>query len=175
VLGNSIGVHPLLAGDLTLGNGSDGIHIDAASTSFIGGAGGTDFNVIAANGRNGVKMRSGGYANGWGHLLQRNRIYSNAKNGTGIGIDIDHPEELPNDGTDAEIPANYANLDQSQPVICTGAVGEPAACAGFTPPATRRHDLFGLYLVTHGPGSIPATYRIEFFKINAATSTRRPA
>ncbi|MEO8133745.1 MAG: Ig-like domain-containing protein, partial [Betaproteobacteria bacterium] len=169
VQGNSIGVHPLLAGDLTLGNGSDGIHIDAASTSFIGGAGGTDFNTIAANGRNGVKMRSGGFTNGWGHLLQRNRIYSNAKNGTGIGIDIDHPEELPNDGTDFEIPQNYANLDQSQPVICTGAVGEPATCAGFTAPGDAGGNTsMDFTLVTHGPGSIPATYRIEFFKINAA-------
>ncbi|MBK7474276.1 MAG: Ig-like domain repeat protein [Betaproteobacteria bacterium] len=169
ILGNFIGVHPALANDLTLGNGYDGIHITAASTSFIGGAGATDFNTIAANGRNGVKLRNGGFNNGWGHLLQRNRIYGNAVNGTGVGIDLDYAEDAPNP-LHGEFPNNYANLDQAQPVICTGAVGEPAACGGYAPPGDAGGTTTLDYtLTTHGAGSLPTTYRVEFFKIDAAS------
>ena len=47
VIGNSIGVHPALAGNLALGNAVDGIHNNGASTAMIGGAAATDANTMA--------------------------------------------------------------------------------------------------------------------------------
>ena len=169
VLGNSIGVHPALANNLTLGNGADGIHISSASTSFIGGSGATDYNVIAANGRNGVKIRLGNFTNGWANLLQRNLIYGNAVKSAGVGIDLDNVENATNP-QHSEIPNNYSNLDQASPVICSGTAGEPAACSGFQAAGdaggSTRVDWV---LTTHGVGTLPTTYRAEFFKINASS------
>jgi trimeric autotransporter adhesin len=168
VVGNSIGVHPALANDLTLGNGVDGIHSNAAGTATIGGTGSTDFNTVAANGRNGVRIVGGGYQNGWGNLLQRNRIFGNAVSGTGIGIDLDRVANDYNP-TDSEIPANYANLNQVAPVICAGAPGEPAACAGAGDPAeVGGTTTFEWTLTTHGPGPIDTEYRVEIFQIDGA-------
>ena len=127
-------MHPALAGNLGIGNGVDGIHINAASSTTIGGPGAGDFNVIAGNGRNGAKIRNGGTANGWSNLLQRNRVYGNSKLLTGVGIDLDHNENI-TDPPHSEFPANYANLDQSAPVICTGP-GDSGACNGSSAPSS---------------------------------------
>ena len=171
VIGNSIGVHPSLAGNLTLGNAADGIHNNGASTALIGGPGATDFNTIAGNGRNGVKFRNGNANNGWSNLLQRNKIYGNAKGvfiPPGVGIDLDFLEDLPNPLHNPPLGEflglSYAQLDQAQPVICTGAGGEPAACAGFTPPSAGGGTTLDWTIQTHGP----ATFRMEFFKIDTA-------
>ena len=167
VIGNSIGVHPSFAGNLALGNGVDGIHNNAASTATIGGAGATDANTIAGNGRNGVKFRNGGASNGWANLLQRNKIYGNAKGAflpPGVGIDLDFLENAPNPLHGEFLGGPYAQLDQAQPVICTGAGGEPAACAGFTPPSAGGGTSLDYTIQTHGP----ATFRMEFFKIDSA-------
>jgi trimeric autotransporter adhesin len=174
VLGNTIGLYPSFAGDLTLGNGFDGIHIDAASSTYVGGPNAGDANIIAGNGRNGVKILDGGIANGWSNLVQRNQIFANAQGnasatpalpqGSGVGIDLDH---VPNaaDGPHQEFPGSYANLDQAPPVICTGAGGEPAECSGFTPAASGNGmTTFDWTIATHGP----AIFRMEFFQINAA-------
>jgi CSLREA domain-containing protein len=175
ILGNTIGLYPPFASDLTLGNGFDGIRIDASSSTYVGGPGANDFNVIAGNGRNGVKIMDGGMLNGWGNLVQRNQIFSNAKGnaaalptalmpGVGVGIDLDFAQNISNP-LHTEIPANYANLDQSQPVICSGAPGEPTQCGGFTPP----HSVGGATslswtIATHGP----ATFNVEFYQIDSA-------
>jgi hypothetical protein len=175
VLGNTIGLYPAFAGDLTLGNGFDGIHNDSASSTYVGGSGATDFNTIAGNGRNGIKIMNGGSANGWSNLVQRNVIYANARGnvnaqpvpllpGAGVGIDLDHAANAP-DGPHQEFPNTYANLDQAPPVICTGAVAEPAQCAGFTAPASvGGTTTLDWTLATHGPANL----RLEFFQIDAA-------
>jgi hypothetical protein len=167
VIGNSIGVHPALAGNLALGNGVDGIHNNGASTALIGGAGATDANTIAGNGRNGVKFRNGNASNGWSNLLQRNKVYGNAKGvfvPAGVGIDLDFLENAANPLHGEFLGGPYAQLDQAQPVICAGAPGEPAACAGFTPPSAGAGTSLDWTIQTHGP----ATLRMEFFKIDTA-------
>jgi trimeric autotransporter adhesin len=159
ILGNSIGVHPKLAGNLTLGNGSDGIHIDAASATTVGGAGATDLNVIAANKRHGIALRNGGTSNGWSNLFQRNAIYHN----TLLGIDLDHPRNVADDPFHTPYPANYANLDQNQPTICPSAA---PGCAGSTAPSSSGATTKLDWTLVAKPLS---TYRLELFKVDAAT------
>ena len=170
IVGNSIGVHPALAGNLSVGNGVDGIHINAASSTTIGGTGATDFNIIVGNGRNGAKIRNGGTGNGWSNLLQRNRIYGNAKLLAGVGIDLDHTENA-TDTPHSEFPANYANLDQSAPVICTGPADSGACNGSAVPSSTGGNTTFDWTLATHGP----ANFRAEFFRIDAATDNAATA
>jgi len=160
LLGNSIGVDPALPGDLTLGNLVDGIHIDSASTSFIGAAdndppGATDFNTVAANGRNGIKLLNGNFQNGWGHLMRRNVIYGNGVSFTGIGIDLDHVLNAPNDPS-VEIMGNYTNLDQAAPVLQSAQDAGGQTSVDWT-------------LTTHTPPGFATTYRLELFKIDAAS------
>ncbi len=165
ILGNSIGVNSALAGNLAIGNGVDGIHIDNASSTSVGGAGATDANVIAGNGRNGIKLVNGGTANGWSNLFQRNPIYSNAKLLAGVGIDLDHVQNASNDSSLSEFPPNYANLDQIAPRICTGPA-DSGSCAGSTAPSsTGASTTLDWAIATHGP----ADFRAEFFRINAAS------
>ena len=166
ITGNSIGVSPAFAGNLTLGNGVDGIHIDAASATTIGGPNGSDANTIAANKRNGIKLRhGGGDQNGWSNLFQRNRVYHNAVTTTGIDIDLEHPENAA-DGPHSEFPPNYANRDQAPAQICLGTEGS-GACSGSTAPSSSGGTTTLQWsLVTHGP----ANFRLEFFVINAATT-----
>jgi trimeric autotransporter adhesin len=162
ILGNSIGVHPKLAGNLTLGNGADGIHIDAASATTVGGPGATDRNIIAANKRHGIALRNGGTANGWSNLFQRNALYHN----TQLGIDLDHPRNAVDDPSHDPYPANYPNLDQNQPVICTSAAG---ACAGYSAPSSNGGSTKLDWTLVAKPS---ATYRLELFKIDtSAVST----
>jgi CSLREA domain-containing protein len=175
ILGNTIGFYSAFPNDLTLGNGFDGIHNDGASSTFIGGPNAGDFNVIAGNGRNGVKIMNGGSTNGWSILAQRNQIFANARGnpaampnplppGVGVGIDLDHTANA-SDGPHSEFLNSYANLDQSPPVICTGAPGEPTQCQGFTAAASSNGmTTFDWTIATHGP----ATFRLEFFQINTA-------
>ena len=177
-LGNSIGVHPGLAGNLALGNGVDGIHIDAASSTTMGGPGATDFNTVAANGRNGIKIVNGGSAgntgNGWANLSQRNLIYHNATAPTpvpagafpGVGFDLDRAQNTTNPLITAptEIPANYTNLDQAQPVVCAGP-GDSGACAGSTAPSSvGGSTTLQWTIATHGV----ASFRMEFFAVDNA-------
>ncbi|HZT55305.1 MAG TPA: hypothetical protein VFA35_03695, partial [Burkholderiaceae bacterium] len=165
--GNSVGVHPGLGGNLALGNGVDGFHIDNASATTIGGSGSSDFNTIAANGRNGVKIVNGNAQNGWGNLLQRNRIYHNAVAMAGVGIDLDRAQNASNPliTLPPEIPANYTNLDQAQPVICTGP-GDAGACAGSAAPLSNGSSVTLQWTITtHGPN---ASLRMEFFALDKA-------
>ncbi|HEX7914917.1 hypothetical protein, partial [Rudaea sp.] len=166
-VGNSVGVHPSLGGNLALGNGVDGFHIDNASSTTIGGSGSSDFNTIAANGRNGVKIVNGGTNNGWGNLLQRNHIYHNAVAMAGVGIDLDRAQNASNPliTLPPEIPANYTNLDQAQPVICTGP-GDTGACAGSAAPISNGSSVTLQWTITtHGPS---ASLRMEFFALDKA-------
>ncbi|MEO7062647.1 MAG: hypothetical protein ABI082_02585 [Dokdonella sp.] len=167
ITGNSIGVSPAFAGNLTLGNGVDGIHIDAASATTIGGPNGTDANTIAANKRNGIKLRNGGGdQHGWSNLFQRNLAFHNAVTTTGIDIDLERPENGV-DGPHSEFPPNYANRDQAPAQICPG-IGSSGACIGSNAPSSSGgFTTLQWSLDTHGP----ANFRLEFFAINASTTT----
>jgi hypothetical protein len=160
VLGNSIGISPAFAGNLTLGNGYDGVHIDAANASFIGGANSGEGNLIAGNGRNGIALRN----TGWGNLFQRNQVYANAQVHTGIGIDLEHVTNAADDPARTEYPNNYANGDQTQPIVCTGP-GDSGACNGANAPGSTAGTTTVAWTLSSHPG---ATFRIEFFSINAA-------
>ncbi len=166
ITGNSIGVSPAFAGNLTLGNGVDGIHIDAASSTTVGGPSGSDANTIAANKRNGIKLRNGGGdQNGWSNLFQRNRSFHNAVTTTGIDIDLERPENGV-DGPHSEFAPNYANRDQAPAQICLGTEGS-GPCSGSTAPSTSGGTTTLKWaLDSHGP----ANFRLEFFAINAATT-----
>lgn len=166
IAGNSIGVSPAFAGNMTLGNGVDGIHINAASATTIGGATASEANTIAANKRNGIKLRNGGGdQNGWANLFRRNRVFGNAKAFAGIDIDLEHPENAA-DGPHSEIPANYANRDQAPPQICAGNEVS-GVCAGSSPPTSDGSLSLQWTISTHGV----ANFRMEFFVIDALTTT----
>ena len=165
ILGNSIGVHASIPNNLLVGNGADGIHIDNASSTSIGGSGANDSNLIAGNGRNGIKLVNGGASNGWSNLSQRNRIYGNSTLLAGIGIDLDRLQNAANI-IQPEFPQNYANLDQASPRICAGPV-DTGACTGSAAPASvAGNTTLDWTISSHGP----ANFRMEFFKINAATN-----
>jgi len=165
IVGNSIGVSPAFSSS-TIGNGVDGIHINASSATTIGGPAAGDSNTISANKRNGIKLRNGGGdQNGWSNLFQRNRVFGNAKGMPGVDIDLEHPENAL-DGPHSEIPANYANRDQAPPQICVGNEGS-GVCGGSSPPSSGANTVLRWTLGTHGV----ANFRIEFYAIDAATTT----
>lgn len=166
IVGNSIGVSPAFAGNMALGNGVDGVHINAASATTIGGPAASDANTIAANKRNGIKLRNGGGdQNGWSNLFQRNRVFGNAKALAGIDIDLEHPENAA-DGPHSEIPANYANRDQAPAQICAG-TEVSGVCAGSTPPTSNGGMTLQWTISTHGV----ADFRMEFFAVDAVATT----
>ena len=166
IVGNSIGVSPAFAGNVTLGNGVDGIHINAASATTIGGPAASDANTIVANKRNGIKLRNGGGdQNGWGNLFQRNRVFGNAKLLAAVDIDLEHPENAL-DGPHSEIPANYANRDQAPAHICVGNEVS-GVCAGAAPPTNDSGTTLQWSISTHGV----ANFRLEFFAIDATTTS----
>ena len=171
VRGNYIGVSvPTgLSSLVSLGNVGDGIHIFGAPSNTIGGPQASDANVIAANGRHGVAIRS---SSAWADLITRNRIYGNGRAGTGgIGIDLEHPTNGP-DGLDtiANPGINYANRDQHRPAICGGAA-DPPLCAGVKGPVseTSGGTTLGWTLVTR-PNAAANTIRVEFFATSADDS-----
>ncbi len=166
ILGNSIGVSPSFPGDLTLGNGVDGIHLDNASATMIGGVASGSTNKIVANGRNGIALRNGGIPNGWSQLFQRNRVFGNAKNGSGIDIDQEHPANVA-DGPHDEFPMNYPNLDQAPVQICLGNEGSGPCLGSMAASGNGGVTTLQWTLETHGP----AAFRLEFFAINAASTT----
>ncbi len=169
IRGNFIGVtDPTGLGLFDFGNVGDGIHINAASSLTIGGIGATDDNVIAGNGRHGIALRGGSPANGWANLIQRNQIYGNDQNaGDGIdalGIDLERnvnaPDPIP-DPIDPDPNLLYANYGQNQPSICTGGAGEPAVCAGATPPNFGGSNTSLQWTIE---GARPSSsFRVEFF------------
>jgi hypothetical protein len=163
ILGNQVGVHPAFAGNLTLGNAFDGIHIDHGDNTTVGGAGATDGNRVAGNGRNGIRVMNGDSSHGWGNLLQRNIVYGNSRSAAGVGIDLDHPVNAA-DGPHSEYPSTYANLDQAPLEICLGSENS-GPCSGSAAAATSAGSTSIAWTVaTHGP----ANFRVEFFAIDAS-------
>jgi hypothetical protein len=167
ISGNYIGVSvPTgLAALVSLGNVGDGIHIDGASSTRIGGPANSDANFIAGNRRNGIALRNGSTNGGWANLLQRNRIYGNAQGGSGIGIDLervangsDPLDQLQNPGT------NYTNFDQHRPAICGGA-NDPPPCAAAQGPSFDGASTTLRWTVSNRPNA--SAIRIEFFALAA--------
>jgi hypothetical protein len=102
VQGNKIGTD--LAGTSALPN-FNGILIDGASISTIGGTAVGEGNLIAFNGNVGVNIR-----NGTGNVVLGNSIHSN----TGLGIDLDDDGVDSNDDGDGDVGANNV---QNYPVL----------------------------------------------------------
>lgn len=78
VQGNSIGTN--VGGTLNLGNGGDGVRVNAGANNSIGGSVAAAGNIIAFNGGDGVHVLSGN-----GNGIRRNSMFSN----TGLGINLD--------------------------------------------------------------------------------------
>lgn len=167
ILKNFVGISPKFASVTTLGNGVDGIHIETAASTSVGSSNSSDRNIIVANKRNGIKLyNGGGDTSGWANLFQRNRVYGNAKALAGVDIDLEHNPNAA-DIDHSEFPANYANRDQNTPRICTG-TDSTGPCVGAAGPAnTTPSTTLRWMLVSHGP----ATFRAEFYSINAPTTT----
>lgn len=91
VQGNLIGLNA--NGDAPLPNRSDGVNLNTASNTTIGGAG----NTIAFNGRNGILITSG-----TGNLISGNSIFSNVS----LGIDLAPAGVTANDPGDVDTGAN---------------------------------------------------------------------
>lgn len=164
---NLIGLSANFANVTTLGNGVDGIHIETAASTTVGGPNESDRNVVVANKRNGIKLyNGGGDTSGWANLFQRNRVYGNAKTLAGVDIDLEHSPNA-TDFDHGEFPPNYANRDQNTPQICAGnEVSGP--CIGAAAPSNiGANTTVRWTLSSHGP----AAFRMEFYSINAATTT----
>ncbi|NIV29342.1 MAG: hypothetical protein GWN58_07485, partial [Anaerolineae bacterium] len=96
VQGNHIGTG--IAGTETLGNHYDGINVrTSASGNQIGGSSPGEGNLIAHNGRDGVRV-----ADGIDNLISRNSISSNS----GLGINLGSDGVTPNDPGDGDSGAN---------------------------------------------------------------------
>lgn len=164
---NLVGISAKFANVTTLGNGVDGIHIETAASTTVGSPSVNDRNVVVANKRNGIKLyNGGGDTSGWANLFQRNRVYGNAKALAGVDIDLEHTANA-TDFDHSEFPANYANRDQNSPRICTGS-GDTGPCVGASAPINSGANTFARWTIaTHGP----ANFRMEFYSINAATTT----
>ena len=117
IQGNIIGRDPLNLASFP--NGKDGILVEGSGHNVIGGTGLGEANVIAGNGRNGVKITSSG--NGWANLVSGNSIFGNHVLENGLGIDLEYnPQDVdPTNNTDPA--TNYSNYGQNAPVVSTGA------------------------------------------------------
>jgi len=121
VQGNVIGRDPSNLADFP--NVLDGVTIEGAGSNTIGGIAPGEANVIAGNGRNGVKVTSSG--NGWANRIWGNSIFRNARLEDGLGIDLDYAQQAA-DPADNSTPGPdpntaYANHGQNAPVVGTGA------------------------------------------------------
>jgi hypothetical protein len=120
IQGNVIGRDPLDL--LSFPNSKDGIWISGGGNNTVGGTGLGQGNVIAGNGRNGVKITGTGT---FSNLVSGNSIFGNGTSENGLGIDLEYAQQGvdPTDnGTPGQDPnVNYANYGQNAPVVSTGA------------------------------------------------------
>lgn len=115
VQGNRIGTDGTGAGPL--GNGTDGIYIQRASGSTIGGTASGAANIIAYNGRSGIQLV---YGDSPAPQVRKNAIRGNSIYGNGmLGIDLSGDGVTPNDPGD---PDTGPNELQNFPVL-TGVQG----------------------------------------------------
>lgn len=135
---NHIGLGELGA---NVGNGRDGVRIEGASESFIGGFDAGTENIIAYNGvdeslpGNGVTV-----IGGTGNRILRNEIAFN----DGLGIDLDNDGVTPNDALDLD---KGANKLQNFPVYNVSIVEGNTVVEGFlltTPFESFRLEFFDI-------------------------------
>jgi len=164
---------PTGLGIFGFGNRGDGIYIVDASSIQIGGIGEFDDNVIAANGRHGIKLLDNGSedTSGWSNHFQRNQIYGNNQDTTdgitGLGIDLDVVANAPDptDDTPAVDPnLAYGNFAQNAPIACTGVATPDVLCgtgAAYQPGSGTTSLQWTLRSRPNG------SYRIEFFQLRS--------
>ena len=137
VQGNFIGTD--VSGTAALGNGGNGVFVNAASDNTIGGMAAGASNTIAFNGGDGVFVGTCcGALPGTGNAILSNAMFSN----TGLGIDLDPDGVTPNDVGDGDTGAN--NL-QNFPVLTSALSGSSTTIEGTLNSA------------------IGTAYRLEFF------------
>jgi hypothetical protein len=134
IRGNVIGRDPLNL--LDLGNGFDGIHVNLANLVSIGGVNVDDGNVIASNGRNGIKLRNGATNNGWANRMFGNSIFGNGQVLSGVAIDLERVANAKDTANllNPDFFNNRMNLDQNAAVVCDDQA-TPAACTGQDGPS----------------------------------------
>jgi hypothetical protein len=95
VAGNKIGTN--LAGDVDLGNESDGVHVQNSGGHFIGGATPAERNIISGNGGDGVFV---------GGFVAETPAVGNFVQGNYIGVNAAGTAALPNDFSGVHISAH---------------------------------------------------------------------
>jgi hypothetical protein len=169
---NFIGVSDFTGLDVfDFGNGGDGIQVYGSPVHEIGGLGADEGNVIAGNGRNGVKLSELSTSNTKSVLVARNAIYGNGQGGTGIAIDlagIGAESDVANAVDNAVPNTNYPNFRQNAPVLCNNGGALPA-CDGLPPPTLDTGT--GIMSASFAVLSSPNTpLRIEFYGSDAPCS-----
>ena len=127
IAGNTIGFSAPLT---FLGNALEGIQINNASDTTIGGPLAEAANLISRNGRNGVAAIAGTR-----NSIAGNRIFGN----TALGIDLGNDGVTPNDTGDGDVGPN--NL-QNFPVL-TGVVGGVTGTLNSTPGSGFLIEFYG--------------------------------
>ena len=117
IVGNTIGFSAPLT---FLGNGLEGIQVNNASNTTIGGPAAEQANLISRNGRNGVSVIAGTH-----NLIEGNRIFGN----TALGIDLGNDGVTANDAGDGDTGPNSL---QNFPVLA-GVVGGVTGTLNSTP------------------------------------------
>ena len=133
VLGNRIG---LARGGGPLGNSGAGVElIGAAADNTIGGVLADEYNIIAFNGMEGIRL----YDNVGGipenNTLRGNQIFSNGL----LGIDLENDGLTPNDGDDSD---GGSNLRQNYPVLATAIDNEISGTLTSTANQTYTIDFY---------------------------------
>jgi hypothetical protein len=142
VEGNEIGTDPI--GSLGLGNGSDGVIIQAgAADNTIGGQAVSSGNLITDNGGPGVVVGNSALDDSVGNEIIANRIFANSGQAIDLGDD-----GVTHDSASTRVGPN--NL-QNFPAIVTTADGRlQGALSGSTPDTRFRIDVFAS--AGYGPG-----------------------
>lgn len=172
VQGNFIGASdPTGLGIFGFGNRGDGVYILDASSVKVGGSGDLEDNVIAANGRHGIKVFDNGSENtsGWSNLFQRNQIYANNQNAAdgiaGLGIDLDQTPngvDAVDDTPDVDPNQAYGNFAQNAPILCTGMATPDPLCTSAPSYNPGSGASSGQWTLKTRPNG---SYRIEFFQL----------
>jgi len=163
IQGNLIGTRADGVGPL--GNGRDGIWIDAVSTNIVGLAldGSGAPNTIAFNGLSGVRIASDSGPSR-GNTVRGNRIHSNGRLGIDLGAELVNSDGVTaNDPGDADTGPNEL---QNYPVITNAfASGFTTIIAGRLDGAPQRSFLIDVY---RNPASDPSGFGEGQFPVGGA-------
>ena len=139
VQGNRIGTDGTGAGPL--GNGTDGIYIQRASGSTIGGTASGAANIIAYNGRSGIQLV---YGDSPAPQVRKNAIRGNAIYGNAaLGIDFSGDGVTPNDPGDPDTgPNELQNFPVLTGVQASGGQTRVSGTLNSIPGKTYHLDFF---------------------------------